>query len=115
MFGDDMPMCTRNGVRIVGGMQLHNTYDNEPVTVTSGTDCARHRSTPYRRPGADGITRPTRSVHANGTDRYVNEWEGYHHVVVRTGPTGVCRYVHASELTTEEWSGQLAVSKEGNS
>ncbi|WP_434598177.1 hypothetical protein [Streptomyces sp. A5-4] len=113
MFGDDMPMHTRNGVRIVSGVQLHNTYDNEPVTVAPGP-CARH-CTPYRRPDADGITRPTRSVHADGTDRYVNVWEGYHHVVVRTGPTGVCRYVHASELTTEEWSGQLAVSKEGNS
>lgn len=67
-------------------MQLDNTYDNEPVTVTSGTDCARHRSTQYCRPGAGNITCSTRSVHANGTDRYVNEWEVYHHMVVRTGP-----------------------------
>lgn len=104
MFGDDMPMHTRNGVRIVSGIQMHSTYDNEPVTVTSSTDCGRHRA-PYRTPDADGITRPDRSVHANGSVRYVNVWEGYHHVVVRTGPTGVCRFVHASELTTETAEG----------
>ncbi|MEU0942384.1 hypothetical protein ABZ379_06240 [Streptomyces canus] len=100
MFGDDMPMHTRHGVRIISGMRLNNTYDDEPVTVAPGA-CARHGS-PYRRPDADGITRPTRSVHANGSVRYVNVWEGYHHVVVHTGPTDVCRYVHASELVAEE-------------
>jgi hypothetical protein len=98
MFGDDMPRRTSNGRPITMGMQAHNTYDNEPVTLSPGTECERHRS--YRRPDADGITRSLKSVHANGTVRYVNQWEGYYHVTVARGPSGVCRFVHASELTT---------------
>ncbi|WP_329271817.1 hypothetical protein [Streptomyces sp. NBC_01451] len=102
MFGDDMPRHTQSGIEIRNGMQLHNTFDDEPVTTVTANGCGRHHSTGHRRPDADGITRPTRSMHKDGTVRHINVWEGYWHVVVRNGPTGVCRFVHASELTTEE-------------
>lgn len=100
MFGDDMPRHTSDGVEIRNGMYLFNTLDQEPVTTTTGTGCGKHH-TSFRQPDADGITRPTKSVHRDGTVRYVNVWEGYHHCRVRSDQAGACRYVHASELRQE--------------
>ena len=97
MFGDDMPRHTSDGIKIQNGMSLFNTKDNEPVILTTGQTCRKHGNG-YRRPDSDGVTRADKSIHADGSIRYVNVWEGFWHAV---GPMSVCRYVHASELRTE--------------